>query len=715
LIGPQDDRLGDAGAAFGGAAVAVVSWSYWQSRFDLDPAIVGKAITIDGVPVTVIGVAPRGFFGLAVGLKPDVWLPVAMAPVLEQARANASASASAGTGATASASAAGNPQTALDRLTLGVMGRLKPGVSLAQAQAEMSVLDRWRIEDLAKASTNPLIRQLKLIVAPAGEGFSVLQALWGRTLFLLMAVVCLVLIVACTSVAIMLLARSGVRQREMTVRVSLGASRWRLLRQVLTESLLMSFIASLLGLFIAYAGASALVHGLTSGRRLPGLPERLLVDVQIDLRVLLFTAGAAVLTGLLFGMAPAWSAFSSAPVSLLRHAGETRSRRLFGKSLVVAQVALSVVLLSAAGLFVGHLSNLRDLDLGFRRESTLLVTLEPQGAGYSRQQLTSLSHELLDRLATIPGVRLATLSAITPVSGAGWSRLVDVEGFHEAAADRRYVALNAVAPRYFETYGTPLVAGRDFRFDDEGRPRVAIVNQAMARYYFGDGNPLGRHVTVDGEGQSQPYEIVGVVGDAKYADPHEKAPRTLYLHAFQDGRIGSQFALRTDTAPAAIADDVRRAVGDVLKTVKVGKVTTLAEQVDASLVTERLLATLSGLFAALGALLAAIGLYGLLAYTVMRRTNEIGVRLALGATRGDVTRMVLNGALALLFAGLVAGVPLSMLGRRLAARMVEGVSTGSQFSIVLAAAAMIAVGLLAAYVPARRAARVEPRDALRHD
>jgi predicted permease len=707
LIGPQDDRLGDAGAA-----VAVLSWSCWQSRFNLDPAIVGKSLTIDGVPVTVIGVAPRGFFGLAVGLKPDVWLPAAAAPMLQAAAAAANANASAS--ARAGANASGNRQpAALDRLTLGLMGRLKPGVSLAQAQAEISVLNQWRVEELAKASTNPTIRQSTLVVAPAGQGLSVLQDLWGRALFTLMAVVCLVLFVACLNVAIMLLARSAARQREMAVRVSLGAGRWRLVRQVLTESLLMSGVASLLGLVVAYVGANALVRSLASGRPMPGLPERLAIDIPLDLHVLLFTAAAAALTGLLFGMAPAWSAFSSAPVSLLRHAGETKSRRLFGKSLVVAQVGLSVVLLSAAGLFVGHLSNLRDVELGLRRESTLLVTLEPAGAGYSRQQLTVLYRELLDRLDTIPGVRAATLSGISPVSGAGWSRLVDVEGFHEAAGDRRYVSLNAVAPKYFETYGTPLLAGRDFEVEDEGRPRVAIVNQAMARYYFGDGNPLGRHVTVDGEGG--PYEIVGVAGNAKYSDPHEAVPRTLYLHAFQDGRIGSQFALRTSTAPAAVAADVRRVVTDVLKTVKVGKMTTLAEQVDASLVPERLLAALSGLFGALGALLAAIGLYGLLAYTVTRRAHEIGVRMALGATRGDVTRMVLNGALALVFAGLVAGVPLSILSKRLAMMLVEGVSAGSPFPIGAAAASMIIVGLLASYIPARRAARVEPRDALRHD
>jgi predicted permease len=686
LIGPQDDQPG--------AAVAVLSWPYWKSRFNLDPAVVGKRLTVDGVPVTVIGVTPREFFGLIVGLRPNVWLPAAAAPMIQQA------------------SGRGNRQPGLDRLSLGLMGRLKPGVSMSQARADMSVLDRWRVEELARASSNPLTRQLKIDVAPAGAGFSVLRDQWARPLFVLMAVVGLVLLIACINVATMLLARSAARQREMAVRVSLGAGRIRLVRQVFTESLLISSVAGLFGVLLAYAGASALVRILASGRSLPGLPEQLQIDVHPDLPVLLFTAGVSLLTGLAFGMAPAWSAFTSAPASLLRHAGETRSRRRFGKGLVVAQVVLSVVLLTAAGVFVGHLSNLRNVDLGFRRDAVLLATLEPEGGGYNRQQLTVLYRELLGRLQAIPGVRLATLSAVTPVSGAGWSRFVNVEGFREDAGERRYVSVNAVAPKYFETFGTPLVAGRDFQFEDEGRPPLAIINQAMAQYYFGSANPIGRHVTFDGE--DRPYQVVGVAGNAKYGDLHEAAPRTIYLNAFQEGRIASQFALRTDVAPAAVAGEVRRAVRDVLKTVRVGKVTTLADQVNASIVPERLLATLSGLFGVLGSALAAIGLYGLLAYTVVRRTHEIGVRMALGATRDDVTRMVLKGALGLVCAGLAVGVPVAVVGTRLAGRSMN-LPVQSPFPITFAAAAMIAVALLAACVPARRAAGVEPREALRHD
>jgi predicted permease len=688
LIGPQDDRVGGPTAA-----VAVLNWWYWDSRFNRDPAVVGRQITIENVPVTVIGVAPRDFFGLQAGLRPSVWTPAALAPLLQQ-----------GGGA--------NSPQGLERLTLGLMGRLKPGVSIDRARAEMRVLDRFRIDLLAQTNSNPLVRQLKLDVLPASSGFSLFQRQWARPLLVLMGVVAVILFLACLNVATMLLARSAARQREMAVRVSLGAGRWRLVRQVLTESLLVSSVAALVGIALAWVGASALLRMLSSGRPLPGLPAQLELDVKPDLNVLLFTAAAAVLTGVVFGSAPAWSAFASAAISPLRQVGESRSRRLFSRSLVVGQVLLSVALLSAAGLFVTHLSRMRTDDLGFQRESVLLVSLEPAGSGYTSEQLTVIYRELLDRLPTIPGVQLATLSSITPLSGAGWSRFVTVEGFPEDRERRRYVSLNAVAPKYFDTFRMPLLAGRDFAFEDAGRPRVAIINLAMADYYFGRANAIGRHVSI--EGDAQPYEIIGIVGNAKYSEPREPAPRTMYLNAFQDNRIASQLALRTTSAPTAIVADVRRLVNDTLKGIKVGKVTTLAEQVDAAIVPERLLAAFSGLFALLGAMLAAIGLYGLLAYTIVRRVPEIGVRMALGATRGDITRMVLRTALGLVCVGLVLGASLALLVQRVLTRALSLPAPGPE-TILVSAGIMVVVGLLAAAVPARRAARVEPTEALRSE
>ena len=341
----------------------------------------------------------------------------------------------------------------------------------------------------------------------------------------------------------------------------------------------------------------------------------------------------------------------------------------------------------------------------------------PSGSGYKPDRLAGLYQELLVRLQAIPGVRSATLSAVTPVEGAGASRFAHVDGSQELPEARMRLAMNSVGPNYFATLGTPWIAGRDFRFEDAQRPRVAIVNQAMARHYFGDGSPLGKQVTFDGDDKA--YEIVGVAADAKYLNLYEAPPRMLYMNAFQEGRIASKFALRTSVAPSAVTGDVRRAVHDVLKTVRVAKVTTMDDQVNASIIPERLIATLSGFFGGLGALLAAIGLYGLLAYTVARRTSEIGVRMALGATEGDVMRMVLMSALGLVCAGLVVGAPLAVWSRHFAAPVIEnswvemarrdnGLAVDAVLPIAFAVVTIIAVALVAAYLPARRAARVNP-------
>jgi len=686
VLGTLDDRMG------GGAAVAVLSWPYWNTRFAADPAIVGRQITVNNVPVTVVGVAARNFAGVWLESRPDLWVPLAMEPMIAQPS-----------------------QRQSGRLFMAMFGRLKSGVSIEQVTAEMRVLDRSRVEAMARLFGNAEWLEARLDVEPAGAGASMLRERLSRPLLALMAMVGVLLLLACINIASLLLARGAAREREMALRAAIGASRTRLWRQVLAESLLLSSAGGIIGIGLAYVGALTLMQILLSGRLVVGLPEQIPLDVQPDLRVLLFTATVAVLTGIVFGLVPAWNASASARISTLREGGtvgERRSRRRAGRVLVVAQVALSVVMLSAAGLLVSHLSNLRNLNLGFDRESVLLVTLDPSRSGYERLRLSNLYRDLLGRLQAIPGVRNATVSGATPISGAGASRFVNVDGVVERAEDRRYVSLNWVAPKYFTTYGTPLVAGRDFAFEDESRPPVAIVNQAMARHYFGTGNPLGRRFTF--EGQTRSYEIIGIVADAKYYDLYETPPRTIYMNVFQEARgSASQFALRTDVAPTALVSDVRRAVADVMPNVSVGKVTTLTEQLDASIVVERLIALLSSAFGAVGALLAAIGLYGLLAYTVSRRTTEIGVRMALGATKGQITSMVLKSALGLVAAGLIIGAPLAMISPRFLARLVQSLTVELPLPLVVAAVAMIGVGLVAAYVPARRASRIEPMQALR--
>ncbi len=637
-------------------------------------------------PVTVVGVLPSDFFGLQVGFSTDVWLPHSSA----------------------------SPAT---RLLL--MGRLKPGVSLQQARAEMTVLYQFTIEERSGNSKDPVTRQLKIELEPAGAGLSLLRDHFDQPLLALMALVGVLLLIACINIASLLLARGAGRRGEMAVRISLGASRLRLVRQVLTESLMLSVAGSLLGILLAYFGARALLRIITSGRQIIGLPRSFEIQVQPDARILLFTVGIALLTGVLFGLAPAWAAFTSTPASSLREtgrAGENKFRRLFGKSLVVAQVALSVALLSAAGLFVRNLANLRHVDLGFRRDHVLLVTLDPSRSGYDAERVSPIYRELLGRLEQIPGVRSASISAPTPLSGAGASGFATVEGYQEKPEDRRYISLSWVAPKYFETLGSPLLAGRDFNMQDS---HTAIVNLALARYYFGGASPIGKHVTLEhvtGAGIDKSYEIVGMVADAKYYEIREPTPRTIYLPAFQDGKVLAQnFVLRTNVDPTSVAGDVRRTLGSVLKTIPVARITALSDQVDATIVTERLIAALSELFGGLGSLLAAIGLYGLLAYTVARRITEIGIRMALGATPGHVTRMVFLDALGMVSAGLLLGILLALWGKAFAASLMRDLPLDGVAPIAFGAIGMVAVALAAAYTPARRAARVDPMDALRHE
>ncbi|HUI58419.1 MAG TPA: ABC transporter permease [Bryobacteraceae bacterium] len=678
LFGPEDERMNAP------SPVAVVSWAYWKDRFNLDPAIVGRRITVEGFPVTITGVAARGFRGLIADNPQDMWLPLALLPSLA-------------------------PQASVERSNVMLVGRLRPAAGLGQARAEMTVLFRQAVAEEPASRAKVFLSAMQFEMESAAGGLSRARDEFARPLVVLMGVVALLLLLACANVAGMLAARGAARQHELALRVSLGAGRWRLARQALTESLLLSGSGTLAGTGAAYLGATALLRIVASGR------ERLEIHPVPDAHVLLFTAGLALLTGLLFGTAPVLLAWSTAPAGSLRAAGkggDTRFRRLFGKALVAAQVALSVGLLSAAGLFILHLSSIYT-GLGFERDHVLLATLDPSRTGYSRAQLARPFQEILERLSALPQVRSATLSGVTPVLGAGANRDATVEGYQDKPGELRYLAENWVGPKYFETFGTPLLRGRDFTFQDEGGPRVAIINQAAARHYFGDGNALGKHVTFDGD--PKPYEIVGVVGDAKYIDPREVSGRIIYFDAFQEGHLFPRFSMRTRGAPVAVAGDLRRIVNGALKNAMVERITTLEDQVDAGLVPERLIVTVSELFGGLGALLAAIGTYGLLAYSVARRSNEIGIRIALGATRKGIARMVLGESLGTTCAGLVIGVPLAYWARRAAAGLIPDLPAKGVTVIAASGVMMILIAFLAAYIPARRATRVDPMAALRYE
>jgi predicted permease len=676
LIAPADSAPGTAGT------VAVVSWRYWQDRFHGDRSLPGRRIMVDNEAATVVGVAPPGFSGLHIEKPEDIWVTYAS-----------------------------------DRPApgLALAGRLKPGIGAGQARAEMAVLWAQSVElyggprkEFLKAAQFELASAAHgLTGVPSGGGLSSVHDAYGKPLVVLMSVVALLLLVACTNLASLLLARAAGRQREMAVRISLGATRGRLVRQSLTESLLLSCAGALPGFGLAWLGATGLLRILASGR------DPIEMHASPDARVLFFTVVIAVLTGLMFGLAPACRASSATPADALRsggRSGDTRFQRLFGKGLVALQVAFSLLLLCAAGLFVSHLAGLYS-GLGFQKDHVLLVTLDSARRNNGRPATPETYRLLLDRLAAIPGVRSSTLSAVTPILGAGANRDATVEGYTPAPGELRYLLLNWIAPRYFETLGQSLLAGRDFAFEDAGHPRVAIVNQALARRYFGDASPLGRHILFDGE--TEPYTIVGVAADAKYRDANEATNSTVYLNAFQQRRQYGRFSLRTSIPPAGVAGAARRVVADLMPNDPVVTVTTLADQVDASIVPERLVVDISTWFGALGALLAAIGIYGLLAYTVARRVNEIGIRMALGASGGSVVGLVLRDALTMVSAGLALGIPLCFAAYRLASGQIAGLHIQLVPVLLIGALAMLGVGLLAAWVPARRATRVDPIEALR--
>jgi predicted permease len=675
LLDVSDDRPG-AGPA------AIVSWQYWKDHFNADPGVLGVPIDLEDrrVPAplhaTVVGVAEPGFSGIVAGYRPDVWISLSSIPDAMRSRAG-----------------------------LALVARLKPQTSIEQAQAEMRVLERF--DDLAQRDAQ--WRHVVIDVKSARTGLDTpLQQQFGGPLVLLMAMVGGLLLLACVNIGGLLLARGAARQHEMAARVALGAGRSRIMRQVLTESLLLAAIGSMLGVFYARLGATVLMRIMVSGTRTPGASPRL--EIPLDARVLPFTIGVTVLAALVFGLAPAIAAFVSTPSSVLRQGGgaQPRSRRVFGHALVVAQVAISLALLSVTQLYVGHLRHLRDRSLGFDREGVLLLSVSTP-RGQAREQLAALYTEAAARLKAIPGIRSVAASGTTPIAPGAASRFLRAEGSDDPVQSRPRVALNFVSPNYFATYATPLLAGRDFQESDVAQPHRVIINETVAHQYFAGRDAIGRQVWLENE--RDPYEIVGIVGDAKYHEVRDPAPPTVYQFAAMSRE--ATLSLRTSVRPTAIAADARRIVDDVFGSGSVRHVTTLAEQVDAAIVPERLMASLAGFFGAVGALLAAIGLYGLLAYTVTRRTREIGIRMALGATRADVMGMVLRNALWLVAAGLLIGAPLAFWSERIAATMLENLPSGGAWPIAVAVVAMIAVALVAAYVPARRAMRVEPLTALR--
>lgn len=685
-ITPQDDKLTGAPAA----SVAVLSYGFWKRRLGSDPTAIGRTIYVEKAPFTVVGVMPPEFFGVEAGRAPSITIPMAAARHMR-------------------------PEAWLshpDTHWLSVMARLKPNVSSEQAEADIRVIFGRLVAKDAGHVDDPHERRValgqRLEVTPAGPGLDTLRLQFSEPLEILVAMVGLVLLIACANIANLLLARAAARRREIAVRLALGAGRSRLLRQFLTESLLLSAGGGALGLLLAWVGSNALVIFMSNGQ------ERILPSLSPDVRVLAFTAIVSFVTGVFFGLAPAFRASRIDAGSALKETRAMSPANRLAKTLVISQAALSLILLIGATLLARSLQNLETMNPGFDRNNVLIISLDSEAAGLKGNDLNRYYQQLLARIPQVPGIRSASAALIIPISGGGISNLVEVEGYTPRPEEDKEADISPVAPKYFETVGTPLLAGRDFTLQDrEGTPKVAIINQTMARYYFHDANPIGRHITTRFNGN---MEIIGVVGDAKYLSLRETTSRTIYLPCFQ-GELpwGPAVFVRTSLPISAIAAPLRGAVRALDKNVPVKDIWTLSHQVEQSLISERLIAMLSSFFGVLALLLACIGLYGVMSYSVVRRTNEIGIRVALGAARGDVLRLVLRETMLLVTLGIGIGLPVALASTRLIRSQLFDLEPNDPLTICAAMLTMFAVCALAGYLPARRASRVDPMVALRHE
>jgi predicted permease len=607
---------------------------------------------------------------------------------------------------------------------LQVIGRLKRGVPASQATARLKTLApqiykaTFEQHGLAREDGRQLgpqdrDRYLKQTfdTQPAANGISWLRREYRQALIVLMTMVALVLLIACANVANLLLARGATRQREIAIRMAVGGGRGRLIRQLLTESLLLSGIGAMFGILFAEWSARLLVRFLDAP-----------LDLTLDARILAFTAGVAVLTGLLFGIAPAWRGTRVDPQSAMKTnaRGAIEGTKLgLGKVLVMAQVALSLLLVVGAGLMLSTFWKLISLDAGFERDHVLLASVNLRNGNYPRERWSAVYGELLDQLRAIPGVRSASLSSITPVCHCRWAGEVTIEGYTPKSRDDAMASFNNVSDRYFETLGSSILGGRDFnRHDTATSAKVAIVSKFMAQKYFGASNPLGQYFRIrDGNITSGPVEIVGIVKDAKYGSLREETSPFVFIPWSQGGAAGplTSFELRAaGGAPTTLISGVKSAIGNVNRDVSI-EFKTLAAKVDDSISRERLLATLCAFFGALALLLAAIGLYGLMSYNVARRRHEIGIRMALGAGQSRVLRMVLGEVAILIGAGLVIGLGAALATTRFVATFLYGIKSNDPWTLSLASGVLALVATLAGFLPARRASRLEPMIALREE
>jgi predicted permease len=694
---PQED------ASPGAGPVAVLAHEFWQTRYGGDAGVLGRSIQINRLALTIVGVLPAGFHGEVVGDAPGVFVPMSMQPQLKPGRFWLRDDSS----------------RAERVMWLHVIGRLQPGIAVARAQSSIDVTFRRDLEARASGIADPdRRRQLmnqRIELKPGSRGGSGLRNRFAEPLVVLMAMVGLVLLVACANVANLLLARATARQKEIGLRLALGASRRRLVRQLLTESLVLSLIGGALGVLIAYWSAGLLVRLASSG------PSPIPLELRPDARLLAFTAALSLLTGVVFGLVPALRATRVNLNTTLKDSAASvsavGSRFSLGKALVVAQVAMSVLLLIGATLFVRTLANLQAADLGYNREGLLIIRVDPVSAGYSGPARAALYRRLLESLKTVPSVRGVALSENGFFSGTESGDQVTVEGYRSAKEEDNSAAFDQVGPDYFGAVGIPILLGRGIGVQDtETSPRVCVVNEAFAKFYFGKASPIGKHVRDEFPDTRETFEIVGVSRDARDHRVREDVRRRFYIpifHGLGDIPPSAYYTIRASSDPDGLLPAVRRKVQEIDESLPIVNSTTVSTLVDRSITRERLIARLSSVFGVLALVLAAVGLYGVLSYAIARRTREIGIRMALGAAGGRVQRGVIRETLALVGVGLAIGVPGALACGRLVQSALFGLQPSDPGSVGVAVLVIVGVGLLAGYLPARRASRVDPLVALR--
>jgi predicted permease len=680
----------------GAHPVAVVSYAWWQQRLAANPAAVGQTITIDNVAYTIVGVAPRDFFGTTVGSAPDLWIPLAMEKQMPPAHWDG--------------------RSGENFQSLYLIGRLKPGVSASQANAAMNLLFTQSLQ--ARAGAQPTAQRLKQIqdasiqLTPVSRGLSTLREQFSLSLRVLMGVVALVLLIASANVANLLLANGAARSREFAVRMAVGAGRIRLVRQLFTESALLSLLGGVVGVGLAWWGSRLLLLMASDG------PEAVPVNITPNLRVLGFTIGVSALCAIVFGTAPALRASRVEPNTSLK-GGKTLNalRNPLGKAFVVAQVALSLLLLVGAGLFVRTLVNLQNIPSGFKQDNAMLFMIDTSATGYKTDdpKLPALLTEVEEKVKQVPGVQAASFAFIVFNQGF-WTGTAYTREDNISEGGSRALRNNIVGHDFFAAMGLPLVQGRGFGPQDtKSSQKVAVVSESMAQKFFPTGNPIGKRFGIEGRESTETIEVIGVVKDAKYGNLKEPfRPMAFYPYA-QTPEVLSNFVVRFSGPPNAVVPQVRQTIKQINRNLPIDDVVSLSDHIQRSLVQQKLVARLATFFGLLALLLACVGLYGVMSYGVARRTNEIGIRMALGAQNRSVLWLVLREALLLVLIGLVVGVLASLVLTKTAASLLYELKPNDPLTIVLATLVLTAVALVAGYLPARRAARVDPMVALRDE